>query len=420
MLFCRVSICNSRVVPANCGHSLCRQAYLLSINRNFERMQINRIKYKIFSLGFVASFALLSTTTLMADSFVTVEQSVSNSQTVLGSTVIPYKEVTLTAQFPGRIMSIAGDVGTKLPAGTLLVKINDEALRAKQGMLEAQLESAQASLKNAQSQYTREMVSPRSKDISGMPGMGMPSMMDIYFTRPFADAMGTTNTNYNRYSDLLNSATVVTQARSKVMQSWAQLNGLTANLKNAKSVAPFEGMILQKMVEEGDTVQPGQPLLKFGFVKYLRVKADVPEMLVGGLRKEMIVPVKINGQISEARVAQIHPIADAARHTVVVKFDLKSGVNASPGMYAELYLPDGSRGTKSVTIIPKSALIKGRSLPSLLVLDSTKNTTQLRLVRLGSDQQNGKIEVITGVSAGEKIVNNPPSGASSGWMPEGG
>jgi len=142
-----------------------------------------KIKYKIFFLGFVASFALMLTTSSIAASFVTVEKSMSNSQTVLGSTVTPYKEVTLTAQFPGRVMSIAGDVGAKFSAGMVLVKINDDALKAKQGALEAQLESAQAALKNAQSQYTREMVSPRSKDISGMPGMGLPSMMDIYFTR---------------------------------------------------------------------------------------------------------------------------------------------------------------------------------------------------------------------------------------------
>ena len=380
-------------------------------------MKISRIKCNMVFLGFLASLGLMLPVTSMASPFVSIESSVSNSQTVLGSTVIPYKEVTLTAQFPGRIMSIAGEVGAKFPTGSLLVKINDDALKAKRGMLEAQLESAQAALKNAQSQYTREMVSPRSKDISGMPGMGMPSMMDIYFTRPFADAMGTTNTSYNRYSDLMNSATGVTQARSQVMQSWSQLNEITANLTNASSVAPFDGMILQKMVEVGDTVQPGQPLLKFGFVSYLRVKADVPEILVRSLREGMIVPVKIGGKLNEARVAQIHPIADAARHTVVVKFDLKSGVSASPGMYAELFLPDGSRSGKTVVTVPKSALIKGRSLPSLLVLDEKLNTTQLRLVRLGSEQQNGRVEVITGVKQGEKVVDNPPPGVSSGWMP---
>ena len=86
-----------------------------------------KVKYKIFSLGFVASFSLLLTTATLADGFVTVERSTSNSQTVLGSTVTPYKEVTLTAQIPGRVMSISGDVGSKFPTGTLLVKINDDA-----------------------------------------------------------------------------------------------------------------------------------------------------------------------------------------------------------------------------------------------------------------------------------------------------
>lgn len=377
----------------------------------------SRIKLNIVFLGFVASMGMMLPVSSMANPFVTVKSSISSSRTVLGSTVIPYKEVTLTAQFPGRIMSIAGEVGSKFSTGFVLVKINDDALKAKRGMVEAQLESAQAALKNAQSQYTREMVSPRSKDISGMPGMGMPSMMDIYFTRPFADAMGTSDTSYNRHSDLMNSATSVTQARSQVMQGWSQLNEITANLNNASSVAPFDGMILQKMVEVGDTVQPGQPLLKFGFVNYLRVKADVPEILVRSLKEEMIVPVKIGGKMSQARVARIHPIADAARHTVVVKFDLRSGVSASPGMYAELFLPDGSRSGKAVVTVPKSALIKGRSLPSVLVLDETKKTTLLRLVRLGGDQQNGNVEVVTGVKAGEQVVDNPPPGASSGWMP---
>jgi multidrug efflux pump subunit AcrA (membrane-fusion protein) len=380
-------------------------------------MKKDKIKLNVVIWGFLLGFGLTLPTVSTAANFVAVQSSASNARTVLGSTVIPYKTVTLTAQFPGRIMSIAGEVGAKFPTGSALVKINDDALKAKKGMVEAQLQSAQAALKNAQLQYNREMISPRSKNIGSMPGMGMPSMMDIYFTRPFADAMGTTNTDYNRYTDLMNSATSVTQAKTQVMQAWSQLNEIKATLKNAHSTAPFEGMILKKMFEEGDTVQPGQPLLEFGFIKYLRTKADVPEVLVSSLKKGMIIPVKIGGRKSQARVAQIHPVADASRHTVVVKFDLKTGINASPGMYAELFLPDGSGSQKSVVTIPKTALIKGRSLPSVLVLDKIENTTKLRLLRLGIDQHNGRVQVITGVRVGEKIVDHPPSGALSGWMP---
>ncbi len=381
-------------------------------------MKIVTIKFKTFIWGFLISLGLVFPIVSSAANFVTVQSSASNSRTVLGSTVTPYKTVTLTAQFPGRIMSIAGEVGAKFPTGSLLVKINDDALKAKKGMVDAQLQSAQAALKNSQLQYNREMISPRSKNVGAMPGMGMPSMMDIYITRPFADAMGTTNTDYNRYTDLMNSATSVTQARTQVMQAMSQLNEISANLKNANSIAPFEGMILKKMVEVGDTVQPGQPLLEFGFVKYLRAKADVPEVLVGSLKKGMIIPVKIGGRKSQARVAQIYPVADAARHTVVVKFDLKTGINASPGMYAELFLPDAGGLGKSIITIPKTALIKGRSLPSVLVLDKAKNITKLRLLRLGIDQGNNTVQVITGVKVGEKVVDNPPPGALSGWMPQ--
>jgi multidrug efflux pump subunit AcrA (membrane-fusion protein) len=376
------------------------------------------IRFNVLIWGFLMGFGLVFPMVSTAAEFVAVKNSVSNSRTVLGSTVIPYKTVTLTAQFPGRIMSIGGEEGAKFPTGSVLVKINDDALRAKKGIVEAQLQSAQAALKNAQLQYNREMISPRSKNVGAMPGMGMPSMMDIYFTRPFADAMGTTNTDYNRYTDLMNSATSVTQAKTQVMQAWSQLNEINANLKNASSIAPFEGMILKKMVEEGDTVQPGQPLLKFGFIKYLRTRADVPEILVSSLKKGMIIPVKVGGRKSQARVAQIHPVADANRHTVVVKFDLKTGINASPGMYAELFLPDASGANKAVVTIPKTALIKGRSLPSVLVLDEANKTTRLRLLRLGIDQENGQVQVITGVRVGERIVDNPPAGALSGWMPE--
>lgn len=355
---------------------------------------------------------------LLAAEIVTVNNSISSSQTVLGSTVVPYKEVTVTAQVPGKIVSLGGEVGSKFKKTDVLVKIDDAQLLAKRNTLWAQISSAQAALKNSQAQYRREVVSPRSKSIAGMPGMGMPSMMDVYFTRPFYDMMGDQDTDYNRYSDLMNSATGVSQAESQVMMAWSQLNELNTKIKDTVSVAPFEGIIMSKMVEVGDAVQPGQPLMKYGFVKYLRLQADVPSMLVSSLKKGMNVPVRI-GNISPtvAKVSQIYPVADPSRHTVVVKFDLPVGVLASPGMYAEVYLPDASAGNNKVITIPKSALIEGRSLPTVLVASESSQTSSLRLVRLGAEQGNGTVAVVSGLKAGERIINNPPTGAISGWYP---
>jgi len=382
-------------------------------------LKYKHLKMLVASLCVSIASSFLLSTSIQAAEIVTVNRSISSSQTVLGSTVIPYKEITVTAQVPGKIVALSGDVGSKFDKDGVLVKIDDAQLLAKRNTLWAQITSAQAALKNSQAQYQREIVSPRSKSISGMPGMGMPSMMDIFMTRPMYDMMGDSDSDYNRYSDLMSSATGVSQAESQVMMAWSQLNELNTKIRDTVSVAPFEGIIMAKMVEVGDAVQPGQPLMKYGFVKYLRLQADVPSMLVSSLKKGMSVPVRI-GDISPtvARVSQIYPIADPSRHTVVVKFDLPVGVLASPGMYAEIFLPDTTPGGNSVITIPKSALIPGRSLPTVLVVDEEGKTSSLRLIRIGVDQKDGLVSVVSGLREGERIINNPPAGVSSGWYPD--
>ena len=389
------------------------------IKRNIYKMLENKhIKMLVVSTCLVMSLGLGLPRLSNAAEIITVKSTASNSQTVLGSTVVPYKEVTITAQVPGKIVLLTGDVGARFKKGDILAKIDDSQLIAKKNTLWSQITSAQAALRNSQAQYQREIVSPRSKDITAMPGMGLPSMMDIYMTRPFYDMMGDYDTDYNRYSDLINSQTGVKQAESRVMTIWAQLNELDTKIKDTVSIAPFDGIIMEKMVEVGDAVQPGMPLMKYGFVKYLRLKADVPSMLVSSLKKGMDVPVRISSiNKAIARVSQIYPVADPSRHTVVVKFDLPVGILASPGMYAEIFLPDSKPGENSVITIPRTALIEGRSLPTVLVVDEANKTSSLRLIRLGASQGNGLVAVVSGLKAGEKIINNPPTGASSGWYP---
>lgn len=352
---------------------------------------------------------------------VRVEASSSQTQSVLGSTVIPYKEVTLSAQVPGVVKHVGGEVGSAFKQGDVIVQIDETQLLAKRNSVLAQISIAQATVQNSQAQYTREIVSPRSKDVSAMPGFGLPAMFDIYAVRPFAESfMGNYDSDVGRYTDLMSSATGVSQAQSNLQQAMSQLQEIDAGIRDAKSIAPFEGIVLNKMVEEGDTVQPGQPLIKYGYVKFKRLQADVPSGLVGNLTQDMVVPVRIDGSVSSmAKVSQIYPIADPSRHTVTVKFDLPVDIVAAPGMYAEVFLPERSKGASKVAVIPKSSLLSGRSLPSVLVVKDD-NKSELRLVRLGSDQGEGMVEVVSGVSPGERIINHPPAGVSSGWMPDDG
>jgi len=346
-----------------------------------------------------------------ADNVVTVGVAPHGGYVILGGSVIPLKEVTLAAQIPGRIVNVAGEEGDEFSAGTELVKINDDDLKAKKMAAEAQLNSAKNAMQNAQVQYNRELWNPRVYNPRPMAGMGMPSMFDGFFNNMdnnnFMPGGNTGNKSIERHADLVTQGTQVASARSRITEAESGLRAINAKLRDTEAIAPFDGVIMQKMVEIGDTVQPGQPLIIFAYSKYLRIQVEVPARLMPGLKKGMVVPARLdvgNTRI-KARVAQIAPIADNRQHTVTVKFDLPEGVPGGAGMYAEVMIPDVSSPTRALPVIPKSAINKRGSLPSVRVLDEN-NVPKMRLIRTGIEIGDDTIVVLSGLEPGERILTN--------------
>ncbi len=339
-----------------------------------------------------------------ADNVITVSVAPHGGYVILGGSVIPLKEVTLAAQIPGRVVSIAGEEGDQFTAGTLLVKINDDDLRAKKVAAEAQLASAQSGAQNAQVQYNRELWNPRVYNPRPMGGMAMPTMFDGFFD---SDTMSGSNKGIERHADLATQGTQVATARSRITEAESGLRAINAKLRDTEAIAPFDGVIMEKMVEIGDTVQPGQPLIVFSYSKFLRIKVDVPARLMPGLAKGMVVPARLdvgNTQVN-ARVAQIAPEADNKQHTVTVKFDLPEGVPGGAGMYAEVMIPDINSPTRALPVIPKSAISQRGSLPSVRVLDED-NVPKLRLIRTGIEIGDDTVIVLSGLEPGERILTN--------------
>jgi len=169
------------------------------------------------------------------------------------------------------------------------------------------------------------------------------------------------------------------------------------------------------MAEAGDTVQPGQPLLKFADLTDLQLAVEVPSRLLTGVQVGMVVPaiLDFNNQYIDVRVAQIYPIGNAQRHTITVKFDLPVGTYAWPGTYAEIMLPDQSEQTEQLIEIPRTAVVERGSLPIVYVIKN--NRRELRLVRLGKSYSSNTVTVLAGLNDGDQVLINPPPGVTSGW-----
>lgn len=366
----------------------------------------SRTKFPLYLSYFSLTLLFGLPAQVQADTVITVGVASRGGAVILGSRVIPLKEVTLAAQMPGRVVSIVGEEGDEFTAGTELVTINDDNLQAKKSAAEAQLNSAQNAMQNAQVQYNRELWNPRVYNPRPMAGMGMPSMFDGFFNN-MEDMPGssTGNKSIERHADLVTQGTQVAAARSRVTEAESGLRTIKAKLRDTKAVAPFDGVIMKKMVEIGDTVQPGQPLIVYAYTKYLRIQADVPARLMPGLKKGMVVPARLDvgNALVNARVAQISPVADKNHHTVSVEFDLPQGVPGGPGMYAEVMIPDVGSPSRALPVVPMAAIEKKGSLPSVQILDD-ENKPKMRLVRIGEVVDNNTVTILSGLKPGDRIL----------------
>ncbi len=359
---------------------------------------------KIALLGFLAT-ALNSGAAYaqqgQGDTVITVVGVPVGSTVSLGGTVVPIKDVTFSAQIPGRVESIAGEEGSLFEEGAELIAINTDDLLAKRRAAWANLANAEAALRNAGVQYSREWVSPYGGEQNDTFG-GMGSIMRS-FTGP-AQSMTGGSPGMDRHAQLYQYGTQVEQARGQLTAARSSIEEIDSKLRDAKSVAPFKGVITQKLVEVGDPVQPGQPMLKFADMSQLQIKVEVPARLMPGIKMGMVVPARLDvGDVSiQARVVQIFPIADPDRHTVTVKLELPPGAPGGAGMYAEVMITDVNEKVRDLPVVPKSALVWRGSLPGVFVMND-KNIRELRLVRTGDEVGADGIAVLSGLRVGERI-----------------
>ena len=169
------------------------------------------------------------------------------------------------------------------------------------------------------------------------------------------------------------------------------------------------------MIEEGDIVQPGMPLVSFADITKLEIRVEVPTNLLMMLREGMQLQARIDGADSTlpVTVSRIYPSADMGGHTTTVEFAIQDSSKARSGMYAEVMIPDPSKTGISSPVVPETAILWRGSLPAVYKLDEA-GVLKLRVIRIGERIGDGKVTVISGISVGDKILDKPGAGTRSG------
>ncbi len=137
---------------------------------------------------------------------------------------------------------------------------------------------------------------------------------------------------------------------------------------------------------------------------------SVAARLPAGTAPRVELPGAASPWLTPARW-QVLPTADAATHTVPLRADLPAGLTGvTPGQFARLWLPrPAAAGASAAVSVPVAAIVRRAEMTGLYVL-SPAGKPLLRQVRLGPED-GGRVEVLSGLAAGERVVTDPQAAA---------
>ena len=189
-------------------------------------------------------------------------------------------------------------------------------------------------------------------------------------------------------------------AQAKARVAIATVAEAETMLSYTKVTAPFAGVITRKHADVGDLASPGKALLEMEDSRTLRLEADVPEAVVGKLALGDKLPVRISALETELEgvISEIAPAADPGSRTFLVKLDLPPTTGLRAGQFGRVGMPVGE--TSSLRV-PAAAVVQRGQMEIVFIVRDGK--AQLRLVKTGKRVGN-EVELVSGVSAGEKIV----------------
>ncbi|EAQ98853.1 efflux RND transporter periplasmic adaptor subunit [Congregibacter litoralis] len=305
------------------------------------------------------------------DSYTVALRDVPAVESIAAS--VEARETTIIAsRLLARVEQITMRAGDYAQAGQLLVTLENEDLEAQVAQTSEAMKSVEARLIEARQNRDRAV--------------------ELHERKLIADAdLDAANAN----------AAALTAELAAAKQS---LEIAKTSLSFAEIRSPIAGRIVDRFVEPGDTVSPGQSILSLYNPVSLRIEAWVRESLALSLKEGQEVAVEIpalNSRLT-ARIEELVPAADPGSRAFKIKATLPAAPGLLPGMYARM-LVAGS--PQHVVVVPLDRIAEVGQL-NIAWVNSDAGPAR-RFLRLGERVDDEHIIVTAGLAPGDELLMPP-------------
>ncbi len=299
--------------------------------------------------------------------------------------LVPRQSGVVAARIDGPVEAFRVEVGDRVEAGQVIALLNVEALQARRDLAAGQLAEAKAQL--ATRKAAQALARQEAKRIEGL-----------------KDSAAFSQGRYDDTQQQLAMATAeLAEAEANVQTYSAELRLAEINLGYAEVMAPYAGVITQRLTEAGAFVRMGDPIVSMIDDGNLEIEADVPFRNISGLESGTAIRVTLDdGSSHWAVVRAVVPEENPLTRTRTVRLVPEFGATGKPLAAAQsvtLHVPADT--PRNVLAVHKDAIIK-RGAESLVFV-VRNDSAELRPVRLG-EAVGSRIEVLEGLQDGDLVV----------------
>jgi membrane fusion protein (multidrug efflux system) len=192
------------------------------------------------------------------------------------------------------------------------------------------------------------------------------------------------------------------QLESTMKANEARVAAARAKFSDTYIRAPFSGRVGLRRVSIGTLISPGTVIATLDDTSLIKVDFAVPDVFVSALREGLNVTASttaIAGRMFEGRISSVDSRIDPSTRAIMVRALVPNRDAAlRPGMFLTVSV---AKDERQALMIPEEALVPEQSKQFVYVVRGGK--ANKREVQIGV-RQPGKVEVATGLTAGELVV----------------
>ena len=327
-------------------------------------------------------------------------------------TLAAYDQTTVSVKVPGRLRSIAVDLGSVVRRGQVIGQLEQTDYRLRVQQAEAALAQARARLGLSpdgqddrvdieqtgtvrQARAVMEEARLSRERAARLVEQGVVAKSD------FDSADATYKVAQSRYQDALEE---IRNRQALLAQRRSELSLARQQLADTSVYSPLDGVVEEKRANLGEYLAAGAPVVNIVRMDPLRLRAQVPERDASNVHSGQNVRVTVEGDqnVYLGQITRLSPVIAEQNRMLLVEADVRNNGSLRPGTFARAEIV--TNDAKMAVTVPNNAIVTFAGIEKVIAVENGKAVEK----PITTGRRNGEwTEVVAGVNVGEKVVVDP-------------